>query len=231
MDLLPSHHPCCHRGGSHGRVCPPGRGTVTPPGLAAGLGSPTPLSDAAVWQLLCGLDVGEVKKMFLITASSCLASLHHSQLIKHFLLLSTQPRPASLPPAHRAPAPSWLLSLACYSLLVLHRAFSHPVSQFFMANPLPWHGHGHHHFTLGIPRSPAGAQLVALTGMGMFQGDAVGTTLTCLATPPAPALTGMENCGRAKGLPGCSMLDPAIPGCSAGVIPSWATLKQRPDKI
>lgn len=72
------------------------------------LGSATPLSDAAAWQLLCGLDVGEVKKMFLITASSCLASLHHSQLIKHFLLLSTQPRPASLPPAHRAPAPSWL---------------------------------------------------------------------------------------------------------------------------
>lgn len=66
---------------------------------------------AAAWQALCGLDVGEVKKMFLITASSCLASLHHSQLIKHFLLLSTHPRPASLPPAHRAPAPSWLLSL------------------------------------------------------------------------------------------------------------------------
>lgn len=67
--------------------------------------------DAAAWRALCGLDVGEVKKMFLITASSCLAFLHHSQLIKHFLLLSTHPHPASLPPAHRAPAPSWLLSL------------------------------------------------------------------------------------------------------------------------
>lgn len=145
MDLLPSCHPSRHRGGSHGRV--PTLGDCRP----------SPLSDAAVWQLLRGLDVGEVKKMFLITASSCLASLHHSQLIKHFLLLSTQPRPASLPPAHRAPAPSWLPVTPSLSF---PRVFSHPISQF----SLPWYGQGHHHFTLSIPRSSAGAQLVALTG-------------------------------------------------------------------
>lgn len=83
----------------------------SPPAAHPSSQLPVPSGPVIRTQPLCGLDVGEVRKMLLITASSCLAPLHHSQLIKHFLLLSTHPWPASLPPAHRAPAPSWLLSL------------------------------------------------------------------------------------------------------------------------
>lgn len=47
--------------------------------------------------------------MFLITASSCLACLHHSQLIKHFLLLSTDPVQAAFLP--HTPGPNSILTM------------------------------------------------------------------------------------------------------------------------
>lgn len=40
MDLLPSSHPCCHRGGSHGRVVPLGDCHPSRPGCGAQLADP-----------------------------------------------------------------------------------------------------------------------------------------------------------------------------------------------
>lgn len=150
--------------------------------------------------------------MFLITASSCLASLHHSQLIKHFLLLSTHPRPASLPPAHRAPAPSWLLSLGPFlPPLSFNRLLCLPGFPAFKANPRHGWGDVRH---VSFPKH---LKAFGRSAAGRFDGvggenspeRCCGNNLDVLGHPSCssiPPSRGWERHGRAKRLPGYLVL-------------------------
>lgn len=148
------------------RPCPSRWGNVTLAGLAAGarLGDPVVRRSrlaAALWSG-CGRSQKNVSYycLFLPGFSPPLPANKAFPIAEHTATTSL--------PSSRSPGPSSIL-VAFPRLLLPPRpspsAFppSFPVS---MANPMPWYGHGHHHCIPNIPRFLAGAQLVALAGVG-----------------------------------------------------------------
>lgn len=165
MDLLPSSHPCCHRGGSHGRVVPLGDCHPSRPGCGALLADPVVRRGrlaAALWSG-CGRSQKNVSYycLFLPGFSPPLPANKAFPIAEHTATTSL--------PSSRSPGPSSILvAFPCLLLPPNPSPGAFPRGfQVLMANPIPWYGHGHHHFTLSIPRSLAGAQLVVFTGIGM----------------------------------------------------------------
>lgn len=187
MDLLPSQHPSCPRGGSHGRVCPSVGLSPSP----ARLGDPVVRRSrlaAALWSG-CGRSQKNVSYycLFLPGFSPPLPANKAFPIAEHTATTSL--------PSSRSPGPS--------SILVLSLLLSpHPSPRLFPPSfPvfIPWCGHGHHHFTLSIPRSLAGAW--SRDGDGNVLERCCGNDLVLLGHPSCSSPHGDGALGQSQGDP------------------------------